>query len=206
MTIKSLSLHFIHALWANVVIKKLHRLLCNWIMDVKHLEWRANVFTCHTCNFLNLIFPWKQFVIRRPLNGKHIIFLKGHRVAHNPPTVPINKMASFSDASGALGSEGGLPLNFKGSSGLEGHVTIIIVRLKWGIWKALHVWWCKPHILLFVPSIARGWSDVHPRCNNDSATRDRTQCCKIQDCCISWVTISTEVTAYLNGMLLMRRR
>lgn len=65
------------------------------------------------CNFLNLIFPWKQFVIRRPLNGKHIIFLKGHRVTHNPPTVPINKMASFSAAFGALGSKGGLPLNFK---------------------------------------------------------------------------------------------
>lgn len=65
------------------------------------------------CNFLNLNFPWKQFVIRRPLNGKHIIFLKGHRVTHNPPTVPINEMASFSAAFGALGSQGGLPLNFK---------------------------------------------------------------------------------------------
>lgn len=77
-------------------------------MDAKHPKLSRYVFTCHTCNFLNLIFPWKQFVIRRPLNGKHIIFLKGHRVTHNPPTVPINKMASFSGAFGALGSEGAL--------------------------------------------------------------------------------------------------
>lgn len=79
-----------------------------WLMDAKHPKLSRYVFTCHTCNFLNLIFPWKQFVIRRPLNGKHIIFLKGHRVTHNPPTVPINKMASFSGAFGALGSEGAL--------------------------------------------------------------------------------------------------
>ncbi len=99
-------------------------------MDVKILKLSGYVFMCHTCNFLNLILPWKQFVIRRPLNGKRIIFLKGHRVTHNPPTVPINKMASFSAEFGALGSKGGLPLNFKGTSSLEGAVTLYGYSLK----------------------------------------------------------------------------
>ena len=67
----------------------------------KNLGLDEYVCKCHTSNFLNLIFPWKQFVIRTPLNGKHIIFLKGHRGTHNPPTVPINKMVSFSGAFGA---------------------------------------------------------------------------------------------------------
>lgn len=53
--------------------------------DVKHLHFKwICISTCHPYNFLSSHLPWKQFVIRRPLNGKHIIFLKGH--SHPQPS------------------------------------------------------------------------------------------------------------------------
>lgn len=104
------------------------------------------------CNFLNCIFPWKQFVIRRPLNGKHIIFLKGHRVTHKPPTAPINKMASFSAAFGVLDSEGGLLLNFKRR--FRARVMTVLkdkLQSEWNkISEAPWVWRCR----LFGPLVA----------------------------------------------------
>lgn len=124
------------------------------------------------CNFPNYIFPWKQFVIRRPLNGKHIIFLKGHRVTHKPPTAPINKMASFSAAFGVLDSEGGLLLNFKRR--FRARVMTVLkdkLQSEWNkISEAPWVWWSR----LFGPMLAE-WRVHCCHSDDDEGFRAATQ-------------------------------